>query len=318
MAALRNVRRVCALASIGLIALQGTAAAQDDPLATGTVLEFSIGAVHTMNTLQDQLTTPNNASLAAVPGPTIASTSLLDIGNGARVDLSFSRNITSDLRGFVDISFSETSADQVLTLASSAFPGSFDDGFLIVGGDRYAFDFEHRTLLASAGVDFAEIGGVTIGAGIQAGLLEQSSLLVRNAGARIINVDATNRMFGVMVRASDYTSLSDRTGVRFGASLGVLANSYDYDFLNSSGGGVDQQASASGETGVISYAFTARLEHALSAQTFLTMELGVEGFSGIVNGFDTFLDFRGRETSAFVERGVQSESYLSVGVAHRF
>lgn len=275
----------------------------------------------TLNTLQDQLTTPNNASLASAPGPTIQSTRTLDVGSGERFDLSYSQDLLGTSRAFVEISHSETSGGGLADargMGVTTFPGSFDDGYLIGNSDVVAIDFHDRQSILTVGAEVGSYADLTFSTGFQVAYLEHESRLERSPSPRYVLVETSNRMFGFFGRAMHYTSVGQDGGLRITGTLGVLENSFDYYYRNRNTSFVAHEISTSGIDTVFSVGLTARYEHSLTERTMLTAEIGYDGFYGVVNGFDTFLDRLGTGTDAAIDRDHIGSPHVSLGLVHRF
>ncbi len=299
-----------------------SAIAQSDPLSTGRVLEFSYGSEMVLNTLQDQLTTPNNFGAGPFPaGPTTQSTRTLDVGSGEHFALSYSQDLFGSSRAFVEISHSETSGGGLADargLGDTTFPGSWDDGNLISNSNVVAIELLDRQTLLTAGAEVASNAGFTFSTGFQVAYLEHESQLERSPIQRSALIETSNRMYGFFGRAMHYTSLGHGGGLRVTGTIGVLENSFDYYYLNTAGASVTQEISTSGIDTVFSVGLTARYEHSLTERTMLTAEIGYDGFYGVVNGFDTFLDRLGTDTVAHIDRDHIGSTHVSLGLVHRF
>jgi hypothetical protein len=301
---------------------------QADPLASGRVLEFSLGLFAPGNGLQDTLTRRNNGT------GQLQSTDVLDFGQGGRVALTYSQPWDAGSRLVVGVQGLSASGETRVTMgpASEAFPGSYDAGYSLPAGWYVDSGIETRMAMLSVGREWTTGGAWAFSAGIQGGTASQDmNWLLRAAEGpftaegepwRRLTTRSDNRMLGIYGGVSHYMALGERLGLRLAGRLGLMHNRFDYDYSNlllPPDITPDlQEISGSSSGTAVSTALSVRLEQGLSDQGTLIFEAGFQAIDGIGNGVDTFLDPDGTRTTAAFGRDRIGGGYVSLGYAIRF
>ena len=321
--------RIALGAMLGLLPLAATAeGSRGDPLASGRVLEFSLGLFAPGNHLQDMLTRPNGGTAQ------LQSTDLLDMGQGGRVALTYSQPWDERSRLVVGLTGMAASGEVRVTMgpASEAYPGSYDDGYALPAGWYVDSGIETRMAMLSVGREWATDGAWTFSAGVQGGTASQDmDWLLRAAEGpftpegeawRRIRTQSDNRMLGVYGGVSHYMALGEGLGLRLSGRLGVMHNRFDYDYSNlllpSDLTPNLQEISGSSSGTAVSTALSVRLEQSLTDRGVLVLELGYQALDGVGSGVDTFLDPDGTRTTAAIDRDRIGGAHVSLGYAFRF
>lgn len=301
------------------LALISQAQSATDPYFDGRVLEFGLGVTTPLNTLQDTLTTPNGG------GATVQLTDILDFGTGGRAEIGYSQMWGTDSRLIVNLTGSRTIRETTISIAGAGetFPGTFDDGFLLPTGFTLPSEVEAETFSFLVGREWLLTGPRQVSGGLRYATVSQDfSAASFDAGgtlSRNLSVDSANEMYGIFGGISHYTMLNQQTSIWVNADLGLYQNGFDYAYRNVDAAGiVDQTIDASQSNTVLSTQLSVTVEHGLGNGTYLTGEIGYEGWHGVGNGLDTFLDVGGTAATAVINQGSIQSAYLSVGLFRRF
>ncbi len=301
------------------LTLGANAATAQDSFYHGQVIELSAGIFAPFNTLQDTLTTPNGG------GAQVQSTDALDFGLGPRVAIGYSRPWGNNARMVFNLTGAKAAGETTITIGGSdeTYPGSYDDGKNLPANFTTDVEILTQTAMLKFGREWAVNGAWRVSAGLQAGqaLQDISAPLFDTSGALITTVqtESKNEMYGVFGGVSYYHGIDNTMGLRLSANVGVMDNSFTYDYTNLySIAGTNQANSGSASSTAISAQIAARLERSLTDHSMLTFEIGYEGLSGIGNGADTFLDVEGTASTAHIDEDMIGAAYISVGYALQF